>query len=442
MLFCGSLGIAFAGLGSAPADINNQSTFQEWWNGKHVTGDWFGVRDELRDHGIKIGGDFRMALFGVVASQNGSRSYWGEEIVFSGGVDFSKLLGVDAIEGLEGFAEGRWRQNDAGLANPNETVEGSSLFNATPWSSGVGWRMLSFGLQYKTPELFGAKDFLTIKGGWLRPQKEFVEQPLSKLFMNNAINSSKGGLGGNIPFSSSFSTWGGTLQVKLLKWHYTKVGLFMSFPFATATDNHGLNFQGDADDPSQNKVFFMGETGFTPEIGAAKLTGKYAFGAYVYGEDSQIYGSNKYGFYWQADQVLFREPSSASSGETSDGKSLGAPVKVDANPESSNQGLRFFSLFTCAPAYNNNYPFYIHTGLAYEGLIPTRERDQLFAGVAFGQYANKPGANNTVVIEGGYRVQLKGWAYVQPYAQYISQPAGTSQVANAAVLGFLAGVDF
>ncbi len=63
--------------------------------------------------------------------------------------------------------------------------------------------------------------------------------------MNNAIESAKG-IGGNIPFSSSFSTWGGTLQLNPTKWYYAKAGLFMAFPGATASSNHGLAFQGDS----------------------------------------------------------------------------------------------------------------------------------------------------------------------------------------------------
>ena len=43
------------------------------------------------------------------------------------------------------------------------------------------------------------KEFLTLTGGWIQPQKEFIEQPLSKLFVNNTFESSKG-IGANIPF--------------------------------------------------------------------------------------------------------------------------------------------------------------------------------------------------------------------------------------------------
>lgn len=46
------------------------------------------------------------------------------------------------------------------------------------------------------------------------------------------------------------------------------------------------------------------------------------------------------------------------------------------------------------------------------------------------------------MLEGGYRFQLNGWSYVQPFFQYFSRPNGTEEVANAAVLGFLTGLVF
>jgi carbohydrate-selective porin OprB len=233
------------------------------------------------------------------------------------------------------------------------------------------------------------------------------------------------GLGGNIPFSSSFSSWGGTIEAKPADWHYTKMGLFMSFPNPTDRNNNGLMFRGDSD-PAQNGLFFLGETGVLPELGSDKLEGKYAFGGYYYGEQNEEFGSSKFGFYWQADQMLWRE--------------------------SEDQGLSLFSLWVFAPKYNNDFSFYAHGGLVYEGAIPTRDEDELMAVVAVGQYsyydlvearaAGDPEPNQTVLIEAGYRFKLNGWSFVQPFAQYIVQPDGTTAVANAAILGLFFGVDF
>ena len=402
-----------------------EAWFQSWWNGKKFTGDWFGARDVLEDRGVKFGGSWKLAYFGVADSQNGSGGFWAQDIVFNSRLDFAKFSGFETLEGLEGFIEGRWRDNRPNVANPNELVDASGMFNPSPWWSGVGWRMVTFGAQYTAPELFGVEEWLVLKGGWLRPQREFVDQPLSKLFLNNAINSSKG-IGGNIPFSSSFSTWGGTITTKPVDWQYTKAGLFMAYPEATASSNAGIMFRGYTPDPSQNDLFFMIETGVTPEIGEAKLPGKYAFGSYYYGEDNPRFGKSKYGFYWQADQMLYRE---ASSGD-----------------KLTDQGLRLFSLFTFAPPYNGNYPFYAQGGLVYEGLIPQRNKDELYGGLGVGTYdqtdEDNADRNYTMVLEGGYKFRINGWSFASPYIQYLIQPDGTQDVANATVLGVQVGVTF
>ncbi len=402
---------------AAPRD---ESALAKWWNGKRATGDWFGARDVLADNGLTLNSTWRGIYFGIVSSENGTGNAFTQELAFGARLDFAKLTRVQAINGLAAFGEVRWREPGGG-ANPNEIVEASSLFNPSRYAGGVGWRLMNFGLQYTTPELFGVKDFLSVTGGWLQPQKEFVEQPLARLFANNAMASAEG-LGGNIPFSSSFSTWGGTLQVKPVEWSYVKGGLFMSFPNPTDSLNNGLMFQGIN---GENGLFAMGETGITPKIGPSKLPGRYAFGGYYYGEDNEEYGTSKYGFYWQADQMILRESSSAAD-------------------KLSEQGLRLFSLFVATPAYNNRYPFYFQGGLVYEGLIPSRDNDQLMAGVAYGQYSGdtQPGRTGTTLLEAGYRVKINGWSFVQPFAQYIAQPSGKTSVADAAILGLFMGLDF
>lgn len=405
--------------GVAPSP-QSQNELSAWWNGKKATGNWFGARDALEDNGLTLNSTWRGIYFGVVSSENGTGNAFTQELVFAARLDFAKLTRVEAIDGLAAFGEARWRE-PGGAANPNEIVEASSLFNPSRYAGGVGWRMMNFGLQYTTPELFGVKDFLSVTGGWLQPQKEFIEQPLARLFANNAMASAEG-LGGNIPFSSSFSSWGGTLQVKPVEWSYVKGGLFMSFPNPTDSDNNGLMFRGI---DGENGLFALGEAGVTPRIGPSKLPGRYAFGGYYYGEDNKEYGTSKYGFYWQADQMVFREPSSNAD-------------------KLSEQGLRLFSLFVATPAYNNRYPFYFQSGLVYEGLVPTRDKDQLMAGIAFGQYSGdtQPGRTSTTLLEAGYRVKINGWAFVQPFAQIFAQPNGTDRIANACILGLFMGVDF
>lgn len=441
-----------------------ESPLYEWWNGKYMTGNWFGLRDSLEDRGIKLTGRWTGDFYGVVDSQRGSRGFFDQEIKFIGELDFAKLLSTEALEGLKAFAEVRYRDSRAN-SNPNSFVQASSNFNPSHFQSGTQWRMMNFGLTYTTPELFGMKEFITVTGGWIQPQKEFIDQPLSKLFVNNSFESSKG-VGANIPFSSSFSTWGGTLKVKPSSLYYAKAGLFMSYPSATSSSNHGLAFEGFGEDPNQNGLMVMGETGLTPKFGASKLPGKYAFGGYYYEQSSpSFYGQDypgKYGFYAQADQMLFREPSAeepepmgkgVSDGKTvSDSKSFKTPMSPET-PKLSEQGLSMFNLITFSPKYNNILPFYFQTGLVYTGLIPTRDKDLTMFALGFGQYSfynienlqnngnvNQP--NYTMVLEFDYRLQINKWAYVQPFVQYIVKPNGTGAIQNATILGFQTGITF
>jgi len=386
--------------------------FSRWWNGPRVSGDLLGLRPAAAEHGLTLTGRWRGIYFGILESDNGSGNAFSQEVVFNASLDLAKALRWEALGGLTAFGEGRWRDAGPG-ANPNNLVEADSLFNPSRYAGGTGWRMVNFGLRYAPASLFGLQAPLTLQGGWLRPQQEFILQPVAQLFADNALASSRG-LGGNIPFSSSFSTWGGTLEVKPARWSYTKLGLFMSYPNPTSSGNHGLMFRGE---PPDNGLFFIGESGFTPELGASKLPGKYAFGGYFYGEDNEEFGGDKFGFYWLADQMLWRE-----GGE---------------------QGLRLFSLFYFAPPYDNDFSFYVHGGFAYEGLVPGRDRDQLMIGAALGQYGDRgSGSGQTVLIEAGYRFRINHWSFVQPFAQYLVRPGGTDAVADAAILGVSLGVDF
>jgi porin len=447
----------------APLITQSESALSEWWQGKSMTGNWFGVRDTLADQGFKFSGKYEGIFFGVLDSQRGSRGFYDQEIAFAGEVDFAKLLRAEALEGLSGFAGVRWRDPRSN-SNPNSFVQASSLFQPSNNQSGTQWRLTTFGLAYTTPELFGIEDFLTVRGGWLQPQKEFIDQPLSKLFINNAVESAKG-IGGNIPFSSSFSTWGGTLELKPMKNYYAKAGLFMAYPNATSSSNHGLAFEGYGPNPSLNGLMVMAETGITPKIGPAELPGKYAMGGYYWGNQKNsfngTYNWGQYGFYWQADQMLFREPApeepappakGPSDGKAiAPGKSFKAPVETKA--PLSKQGLSTFNLISFAPKYNNLYPFYFQSGLVYEGLIPTRDADKLMFSIAYGSYSfeniqalqengrvNQP--NYSIVLEWDYRLQINKWAYFQPFVQYFIQPNGTGAVQNATILGFAYAVAF
>ena len=280
------------------------------------------------------------------------------------------------------------------------------------------------------------KDLLSISAGWVNPYDVFAQQPDSKFFRNNAIISSKGISANGVGWSSGYVAWGGHVKVKPSSLFYAQAGLYMAIPKANATSNHGVDFRG-ADD---NGLYFLAETGLTPELGADKLPGKYVVGGYYWDlENTSPSGrpyDGRYGFYLQADQMLWRE---ASLEAASDSKAT-----VSAKPKLTDQGLRWFSFFNFAPEGNSAMPFYFHTGLIYKGLIPGRDNDQLGVAYARGNYRRYESSQKTHegVIECDYRFRVNKWAYAQPYLQYIIRPGGTGAVKDATVLGVNFGFEF
>jgi len=440
---------------------DSPSALESWWNGKYATGNWFGLRDTLVDHGVTIGGEWKANYLAIVNGGLQQRGGFDEELKFRITLDAAKLTGWDAIEGLTFFTDVRYRDGDG----VNKYTGASNTFAPSTFQGGKQWRFQNAYATYTTPELFGVKEFFTLSLGWQNPADIFIKQPESKFFVNNTFTSARGIGANGIPWGGSYAAWGGYARVKPTDWSYVQSGLYLAAPNGTNTRNNGLYFQGFHPDPNLNGLYWLTELGLTPKIGPSKLPGRYAAGFLYWGvENSSYYGTNhdqRVLFYWQADQMLFREkspeaPAPLAKGP-SDGKSVadGKSFKAAPTPKTklNEQGLYFFSLTNFAPAYNNPLPFYFQTGLIYKGLIPTRDADQLGVAIGYGNYsfdkiqseeARDVSVHQTyeAVVEVDYRVQINQWAYIQPLVQYIIRPNGTGLVHNDTILGFQMGLTF
>lgn len=422
-----------------------------WLSGKYGTGDWWGLRNDLSDRGIEFNGNWKGTFYGLTSGGLDSpRGAFDQEIYLGLTLDLGKLAGIDGLtlQGGVRYRDGR---------NPNAFVGASSTFSPTRYQSGQLWRLMPFFFTYTTPELFGVKNLLTLSGGWQNPYTVFADQPESKLFTNNAIGTTKG-IGGvnGFPMGSSYAAWGGYFKVKPVDWYYAMAGLYLAIPEATTYTNHGLDFAGYGPDPSRNGLYFLAETGFTPALGPDRLPGKYAFGTIYWGIENTSFNGEiydqKYTFYWQADQMLFREPTAPATDSTPHDFS-GKALRAAETRKLSDQGLYAFSFINYAPAYDNAMPFYFHVGLVYKGLIPRRDKDQLGVAFGYGNYSydqiladERAGQDirqtDEGVVEVDYRIQLTSFAYVQPFWQYIIRPNGDGVVHNANILGLHMGVTF
>ena len=226
---------------------------RNYFNQSGATANWFGLGKPLNDCGLSVTGTFKYVYFGEVsggfANGNQPRSNFIPEVKLKFLYDFAKIFGIDGLT-----IQSNWRYRNVAGNNPGYeagTTGVASGWNPTDMSSGFGLRMLQQYVEYSTKN----KSF-TINLGLEDPYEMFLQQPLSKLFENNMINSSKGigaTAGPGIPvnstypgptsprlygapgvsWSSSYLAWGGTLRVQPTGNSYIQAGLYEAVAGAT-----------------------------------------------------------------------------------------------------------------------------------------------------------------------------------------------------------------
>ncbi|HKQ49041.1 MAG TPA: carbohydrate porin [Phycisphaerae bacterium] len=173
-----------------------------------------------------------------------------------------------------------------------------------------------------------------------------------------------------------------------------------------------------------------------PLVGKGKLPGSYRIGmvsdprvkpVFVPPDTKpalRTYRGDDQGFYLSFDQALFRE-------NDKDAQGLGIFARYGFRHGDINQVANFWS-----------------TGLSYQGLIPTRDRDVL--GIAVGQSIPSRTYNDKVnrwaeaetVGELYYSISITRWMVITPDVQYISSPGIGSGVDDAIVLGVRTRISF
>jgi porin len=190
-------------------------------------------------------------------------------------------------------------------------------------------------------------------------------------------------------------------------------------------------------EPGDGMLVFT-EAGWTPTFAktadAPGYAGNYKFGAYFSGWNYPDYlgganGSNAYGFYLLADQMIFQEKD--------------RPL----------DGLYLWSAFTVSPQEDiAQLPWFVSGGAQYQGLIPGRDADRAVFGVAYGSYSSDLRAQQRsqgqatefyeMVLEWSYQIAVTDCAWIQPNVQYIVNPGATGTIPNAWVLGAVLNVNF
>lgn len=403
---------------------------------QHASGNWAGHRDFLDNRGVEISLTYTSNMAGnPVGGSNPYGFTYCDNIALGCLITTEKLFGwhdgyfmISALQ-RNGLS---LSQKNIGNQFPVQQVFGGSTFHY-------------YELSYEQ-KFFDSQT--SLKVGRLGAGDDFAVSTLYWLYMNNGIDGNPQG----VPVNSRFScypnaVWGSRLKVNLTSTSVARLGVYQVTPFNSV---NGLNWNFY---PS-NGVMFLGQYSWNPEFFLTPsataslekkettsskarvrgLEGHYWMGGYYSTMEYPQFNANSmtpnaYGFYWHADQTIYR---------------------VDSI---SNKGLILWSACVFSPQQNlSKLPFQVNSGAIYTGLIPGRDNDQTILGMIYGDFSSSYSSSQSasgngspkyeIVYEAGYRINFTKYAYFQPDLQWIINPGGLSSTPNALVVGAQTGVIF
>lgn len=426
---------------------SQRNNTKNWLDSDYATLNWFGLRDRLATNGLDISATYTSDLAGNPVGGN------------SAGFTYCDNFTLDLefqTEPLLGWRGGTFSVIALDRNGNNLSAQRiGNQFTVQQVYGGTG--VIFYGLAYNQRFL---DDKVSFKFGRMAAGDDFASSPLYWLYMNNGIDGNPQSLPVNNKFSTyPWSVWGARLRARMTSETEAMLGIYQVAPQTAQSYLHGFDWEMNGGDG----VMVIAQYGWAPEFfkpsgtPAAKrddkplvdskkfsapgsdalphgLPGHYWMGGYYSTYSYPEWGSShtqngSYSLYWHFDQMLYRMD----------------PYK--------DTGLSAWSAFMLSPQQTTaKMPFQYNGGLVHTGMIPSRPRDLTIFGVAYGNFSDNYAAANQAALggtasyelawEGGYRINLTKFAYIQPDVQWIINPGGTGNIPNALVLGAQIGVTF
>jgi porin len=418
---------------SRPAPVGETS---DEFRDKYLLGNRLGARTQLANEGIKPTVLFISDPF--VNASGGQRQGFSEYDLLA--VDFlfdtEKLLGWQGGDFHLGFA------NNSGTSLSQEYVGNNFPVQlADVASPNLRLTYLSYTQSLCNDELSVRFGRLTINSVY---GEEFAASQYFKAFTSVAFDLVPLGIFVNAPgaFGYPLTTWGARVKFEPTESFYAMLGCYDGDPEVKDGDQHGVDFS------LHGPAFIIGEVGYRRNYGkdAPGLPGNLKLGAYINGGSAAVLDAApagqpnetpqaRYGFYVVGDQAIVRW------GDPTDRRHLGV-----------------FGAFACAPDPRvDQLPYFFDAGLVAYGFVPSRPRDFLGFGVAYGSYSShlrnaeeiQALTNPTIgvqnwemTLELTYGCTVRPGLLLQPDVQYLVNPGGNEAIANALAVGINVVVSF
>jgi len=379
-----------------------------WWRWSTIDGDWGGYRQTLGERGLMFSGSSVNDLQGNVTGGNHRDYAFADSSLFAVDADLGRLADLRGLYFHIEFA-GSLGQN----------LSSKSIGNILQVGTAYAQRGYYLGQMYLTQKMFG--DLVTVQAGRMTTSSNFASLPVFNDYVSFAQNPIPISVTNDTVYFTSLPSveWATVLTIKPNDAIAFAAGVYNTnlpsgLPFGSS---HGVDFSfsgsGGTMEVGQLSYKLNGESDTSGLPGIFYLGGFYS-GAFYSPLTGGADEKGDYGFYLQAQQMMYRE---------------GGP--------GSDVGLTPWFSVTYNPQQRlNQLPVLASVGAVYQGLIRGRSDDTTAIAFYYGKISNDlPAHTGEKVIETDYNWWATPWLTITPDAQYIFNPNGGSSSTNALVLG-------
>lgn len=441
--------VACALLAAGLAAGQEQESSTSWWQGKHGTGTWSGLRTLIEDAGftptVDYTGDYWRNLAGGLEVGDAYMH------LFRFGLDWEPAPLIPgwggALVRVSGIQAHQTRSLTGELVGDLNGVSNLEAPN--------GFRLYEAWLQ----QSFAGQRF-TLQAGNLLVDENFAATDQGALFLNSGFGWSQflaANTRGLVP-AYPFPAPGVRLQWRTSAASYLQLGAYDG----DALDHAAGDLSGNPDGTrfqlgDDQGVFAIAEFGY--QLNQADrddgLPGTWRVGAaFQSGEFEDLY----------RDEVGGSAVASGLAPHTHEGNAIGY-VAIDQmlwreTPESGDtQGLGAFFRLGAGPADRNPFNLVIDGGLHYQGPFPGRNDDAIGLGCVFVGASEDlrrrerddrdirgvpvdTFSDYELVLELTYTAWLTPWWTLQPDVQWVLHPGGSAAIEDAWIIGLRTGLTF
>ncbi|WP_404477454.1 carbohydrate porin [Novosphingobium sp. BL-52-GroH] len=390
-----------------------------------LTGDWGGLRTELKNAGVSVRADYVSETFSAVDGGLKRGTAYTQQI--RAGMDFD----MGKIAGWSGATFHVTLNDRRGVGLSSDYVG-----NRLPIQEAYGGQYVRLGEASYEQNLLGDK--LNLRLGYFAMGNDLGGMAIGCSFVNAAFCAHPLSMSGDSGwYNYPNARWGAAIRYRPDPSLAFRTGVYQV--------NTNLGTEDNAFDPfahGTTGVILPFEVEYDPGAtpGSRVLPGHYKLGVYYdTSRVARLGGSGKvtgrYGVYVLADQMVLREGSSA-------------------------RGLSVFGQFTANPEASGPITRWYMAGLVKIGTLPGRDADTLALGVVHAEvnprlrraraeavpstegYAALPAGETAIELSYGF--QAGRWLIIRPDVQYIIEPGAFSyrRTDNALALGCQVRIQF